>query len=617
MKYNFDLIVIGGGHAGIEATMIAAEMGCTVALISMDKRAIGRLSCNPSIGGSAKGHLVKEIDSLGGIMPFIADRSGIQFKMLNMSKGPAIWSPRSQNDKNLYPYFAQFLLNKHPNICLINAQAHEILFEGQRVYGVRCGENRLTCHSLILCGGTFLNGTMYTGRQITQGGRVGEKAAIGISDKLSEFGFEKGRLKTGTPPRIYADSVEYSKTEIECGDESPQPFSYRSSSVRNQIVCYSTHTNRQTHSILESGFNDSPMFTGLITGKGPRYCPSIEDKIYRFNERESHQIMLEPEALQADTLYVNGFSTSLPAEVQEQALRTISGLENIRIQKYGYAVEYDFFYPYQLKYTLETRLVENLYFAGQINGTSGYEEAASQGLIAGINAAAKIKNLPELIIKRSDGYIGVMIDDLVNKSTDEPYRIFTSLAEYRLLLRQDNAFERLAPYADIYGLHGEKAQLTRNRIALKNRLQSIAQTAKISPASANPILESKAERSISESETIAQLCRRPALHLKDFVPIHPELNTWKNPEYRNEVNIADIEIKYEGYIKRHLAEIAKVKELEDKIIPQGYDYNRLGSLSKESREKLQRIKPASIGQASRIPGVSPTDISLLVLDLKR
>ena len=468
-----------------------------------------------------------------------------------------------------------------------------------------------------MCGGTFLNGKLYTGKEVTEGGRVQEKSAIGLSDSLLEFGLDIGRLKTGTPPRIYSSSVDFSKTKIECGDDPPVPFSHKSQQVKNSIVCYSTHTSVTTHEILQQGFMDSPMFTGLITGRGPRYCPSIEDKIYRFQERTSHQIVLEPEALQSDTMYVNGFSTSLPKDIQERALKTIPGLEHAIIEKYGYAVEYDFFYPYQLHYTLESKKIHGLYMAGQINGTSGYEEAASQGLIAGINAASKIKGLPELILSRADAYIGVMIDDLVNKSSDEPYRIFTSLAEYRLLLRQDNAFERLYDKTSVYGLHNGSQVHVLQRLSAKNNLLSEIRNVKIDKKTANTIYTSAGESITKESEQLISMCKRPAITLSLIRENSSALDQWKGTTFDSILKQAEIEIKYEGYIARHLVEISKFKELENKLIPDNYDFSRVHSLSKESVEKLMKIRPISIGQASRIPGVSPTDISLLVIALKR
>jgi tRNA uridine 5-carboxymethylaminomethyl modification enzyme len=614
---SYDIIVIGGGHAGIEAARASALMNCSTALITMSETTIGVLSCNPSIGGSAKGHLVKEIDAIGGIMPLIADRSGLQFKMLNTSKGPAIWSPRSQNDKFLYPKHARQSLKSTKNLDILQGTVEKLLISDKEVCGIIYNGKEIRCKALILCGGTFLNGMMYTGKEKTIGGRVNEKAAQGLSDSLLEHGFEIGRLKTGTPPRIYADSIDYSKVRIESGDEIPKPFSHKTKYLKNTMVCYGTNTSKATHAILEKGFIDSPMFTGLITGRGPRYCPSIEDKIYRFQERESHQIILEPESLFADTIYVNGFSTSLPKDIQEDALRTIPGLENVRIEKYGYAVEYDFFYPYQLMYTLESKRLSGLYTAGQINGTSGYEEAASQGLIAGINAAAKIKGLPELILERSDAYIGVMIDDLVNKSSDEPYRIFTSLAEYRLLLRQDNAFERLYEKTAQYGLHDGSEKEVLKSIKLRKELEESIKMVRIPKDLVNEVYSSVNETLVKESELITTMCKRPSVNLSLIREKTSALDSWKGTAFDSILWQADIDIKYEGYIARHLADIEKFKELEHKVIPTGYDYDTLTSLSSESREKLKKIKPHSIGQASRIPGVSPTDISLLVIDLKR
>ncbi|MGA0833371.1 MAG: tRNA uridine-5-carboxymethylaminomethyl(34) synthesis enzyme MnmG, partial [Candidatus Kapaibacteriota bacterium] len=449
----FDVIVIGGGHAGIEACVAAARMGMRVALISMDKHTIGRLSCNPSIGGSAKGHLAKEIDALGGVMPKIADASGLQFKLLNTSKGPAVWSPRSQNDKDLYPLFAQHMILSTPGITIVSETVAEILVSGRTVIGVLTEQNEeIRGKRVIICSGTFLNGVLWTGQSCTEGGRIGERASHRISDLLESHGLQRGRLKTGTPPRILGRSIRYDGMKPHNGAEQPRPFSFDTREVRNRLACWATETTPRTHEILEEGFERSPMFTGMIQGAGPRYCPSIEDKISRFSDKSSHTIVLEPEAIDSESVYVNGFSTSLPQDIQLRGLRSIPGLEEAEILKYGYAVEYDFFYPYQLRFTLETKAIDGLYFAGQINGTSGYEEAASQGLIAGINAALSIKGEAPFTLQRSEAYIGVLIDDLVNKNTEEPYRIFTSLAEYRLLLRIDTVYDRLLPHGHSLGL---------------------------------------------------------------------------------------------------------------------------------------------------------------------
>ena len=616
----FDIIVIGGGHAGIEASYAAANIGCKVGLVSMDTNTIGRLSCNPSIGGSAKGHLAKEIDALGGIMGRIADKSGLQFKMLNTSKGHAVWSPRSQNDKDLYPYFAQCFILSHPNITIIQESIVGIYVEKDTVAGVVTSTNEaIKAKKVILCSGTFLNAVMFTGLNGVEGGRVGEQPAKQISDLLESYGLKRGRLKTGTPPRISKNSIDFSKVSTLEGDTNPIPFSWYTKEVKNVLCCYSTKTNQTTHSILEEGFSQSPMFTGLIKGSGPRYCPSVEDKIARFSDKESHQIVLEPEGISTDSYYVNGFSTSLPAEIQVRALRSIEGLQNAEFLKYGYAVEYDFFFPYQLKFTLETKAIQGLYFAGQINGTSGYEEAASQGLIAGINAALSIKQ-PEqtFTIDRSEGYIGVLIDDLVNKSTNEPYRIFTSLAEYRLLLRQDNADLRLLEKAHSIGLISvsryDSFQRYKEKISI---LSTYCAQKKIKPEEINSVFEGKDASLLRESQTIEQLNKRNLLSLNELIHI-------SNPDdiihyYSKDSKVleqVDITIRYEGYIDRQQKDVELFKKNESKRIPDSFEYSRIQSLSTEGREKLEKIRPISLGQASRISGVSASDITALALYLR-
>jgi len=620
MNNKFDIIVIGAGHAGIETSVASAKMGCKTALLTMNFDNMGMPSCNPSIGGSAKGHLVKEIDALGGVMGLFADRAGIQFKMLNKSKGPAIWSPRCQIDKDIYPAVVKHYLYNQENLTLVKGTALEILIESDKVVGLITDKNEtLYSKAVILCAGTFLNGVMHTGETQVKGGRVGEPPSNKISDLLNTYGLERGRLKTGTPPRINYDSIDFSELSISQIDDEPIPFSYQTKQVKNVIACWESKTNLQVHEILRKGFDQSPMFQGRIKGAGPRYCPSIEDKINRFSERDSHQILLEPEGISTKSVYVNGFSTSLPIEIQADGLKKIKGLQNAEVIKWGYAVEYDFFFPYQLKFTLETKAISGLYFAGQINGTSGYEEAASQGLIAGINAANTILGNESLVLKRSEAYIGVLIDDLVNKSTEEPYRIFTSLAEYRLLLRQDNADIRLAKYGKKLGLIPDwyLHQVNRKQ-EIVNESKEKLKSYKVKPNTINTFLESKEETILEHSIDLHTLAKRNGYEIKELLDASLIDDDSINYLKENTVLLEQLntEIKYEGYIQRQQKEIEYFIVNENKIIPSSLDYSLISSLSSESREKLTKIKPGSLGQASRISGISATDVSVLAIYLK-
>lgn len=622
---KFDIVVVGGGHAGIEAASAASRMGCAVGLVTMDRFALGRMSCNPAIGGTAKGHLVREIDALGGVMGLIADRTGIQFRMLNKSKGPAVWSPRCQSDRKLYSEEAYRIISDTENLEIVEDSAIGIIVENGNVIGIetKSGEE-IMCRALVLSSGTFLNGLMHTGLNKTSGGRFGEQPSTGITESLAKLGFEYGRLKTGTPPRLKKDSINWSILEEQPGDENPQPFSHQTDlsqfPILPQVSCHITYTDKEVHRILEKGFAESPLFTGLIKGVGPRYCPSIEDKIVRFSDKERHQLFLEPEGLDSNQIYLNGFSSSLAAEIQLEALHKIVGLEEVEMVRPGYAVEYDFFPPHQVDLTLETKLIKGLYFAGQINGTSGYEEAAAQGLIAGINAALKVQDKPEFVLKRSEAYIGVLIDDLVTKSTDEPYRMFTSRAEHRLLLRQDNADRRLMKYGYEFGL------ISRDLYdEVDNRGKAIisginyCQAKKYHARDINQFLLSIGSAEIDSTETISKLCKRPGLNLRQLIEFNGSSNEADISVLLNDVQAleqVEIELKYEGYIKRQYEAVSKLEKYEDTKIPLNFDFKKIKQLSTEGREKLNKVKPRSIAQASRISGVTPSDISILLVYLK-
>jgi tRNA uridine 5-carboxymethylaminomethyl modification enzyme len=631
---SYDVVVVGGGHAGIEAALASSRMGCNVLMITMSKDAIGRMSCNPAIGGTAKGHLVREIDALGGEMGKIADATGIQFRLLNRSKGPAVWSPRCQSDREWYSKEARRRLEGQNGLSILEDSIVSVETEAgtastkRRIVGVITTSGRkVRCRSVVLSAGTFLRGLMHTGMKNREGGRYGEAPSKGLTESLVGLGIVSGRLKTGTPPRIDLSTIDLSKIETQYSDDPPQAFSYSTQEITNQLIpMYLTYTNPETHQILRKGFDRSPLFTGVIKGVGPRYCPSIEDKIVRFEDKDRHQIFLEPEGHDTNVVYVNGYSTSLPEEIQLEGLRSINGLEKVGMLRPGYAVEYDFFPPHQVKLTLETKIVDGLFFAGQVNGTSGYEEAAAQGLVAGINAALQVKNRAPFILKRSEAYIGVLIDDLVNKSTDEPYRMFTSRAEHRLVLRQDNADRRLMKKGFDLGLvDSAMIERLKKKEELIAEFIAMADQQTLAPETVNPYLASVLEGRIGERERLSKLLKRPGVKLAEILdldslsdqPTAKKILSLENPKLRREiVEQIEIDLKYEGYIQRQVEQIEKFDKFEDQKIPIDYDYSKIKSLSTEGREKLSKVKPESIGQASRISGVTASDVSILMVSLR-
>ncbi len=616
----FDVIVVGGGHAGAEASVAAANMGAKTLLVTLNIDTICQMSCNPAMGGVAKGQIVREIDALGGCSGIITDHSMIQFRMLNLSKGPAMWSPRAQCDKVQFSLNWRYQLEQTPNLSIWQDEATEVIISGGVACGVRTRMGiEIPAKAVVLTNGTFLNGTIYIGEGRWQGGRIGERSAVGLSDQLREMGFEVERLKTGTPVRIDGRTINFSLLDVQPGDDKPQRFSYTDTpSLQQQRPCYIAYTNEHTHDVLRTGFDRSPLYTGRIQGHGPRYCPSIEDKIVRFADKNRHQLFVEPEGWKTNSYYLNGFSSSLPLDVQLDALHTISGFEQAQIYKPGYAIEYDYFPPTQLNYTLETKHVENLYFAGQINGTTGYEEAACQGLMAGINAVLKITGKPSFVLNRTQAYIGVLIDDLVTKGVDEPYRMFTSRAEYRILLRQDNADVRLTPLSHQLGLASdERMRRVGEKVRYSDQLSQFINDTSVLPSEANEMLESLSTPPLQQKVKLVNLLLRPEVNMDNLLSISPMLQetiaTIPEEVRADTVSATEVQLKYQRYIEKERDVANRILKFENVQLPDNFDYFTLQSLSYEAREKLNKMRPRTIGQASRISGVSPADVSVLLI----